>query len=54
MALSSMGHSQASAQSLQSITGEKEPGTLRVRNSRSANSSLQGLRVLNNQTQRLL
>lgn len=32
MALSSMGHSQASAQSLQSISGEKEPGMLRMPN----------------------
>lgn len=30
MALSSMGHSQASAQSLQSISGEKEQGILRM------------------------
>lgn len=30
MALSSMGHSQASAQSLQSISGEKEQGMLRM------------------------
>lgn len=53
MALSSMGHSQASAQSLQSISGEKEQGMLRMFGLLNY-TSLQGLRVLRNQIHFLL